>query len=554
MRHIVRLSLLTFALLFAVSCTKKAPSNTLQVAMRAELSSLDPQIAEGESAQEILSLIYEPLLDYSLKNGFYEIAPLLLSTLPQASADGMTLSMELKAGQKFPKSALLASARDIESDDVLFTILRLADPHLNSPNYWLIERQILGLDEWREKQKAQGKTNYSDLPSGLRRIDKLKFQVKLSVQNPQILHAFATVALGLVPREVGAKESWNWAENAIGSGPYKILNVAAKDSIEVARNTEHANTAFKGAERILAKYFKSEAVKVSAIEQGEMDIAPLSKSSLKQFVNIEKRQLLDSVKNLELHEKALLDVIYVGFNMEDPVIQKAGTDFRKALSLAINREEYNRLFNEGSAHLAQGPLPSGVAGYDKGFVNRYAQFDVAKAKEFLARSPAGKAPPTLVFESLDSPEALKFAENMKESLSQIGVGLEISKNSSLGALVEKIRKKQAQVWLLSWQADYPDAENFLQLLYGPNKTPSPNFSNFDDKQYNRVFTRMRSLNDSPQRRKDIEELLNLFVRHTPWVPLVHRVEFYVASKRVGHFQPKQFGSSAFKEVSLTETK
>ncbi|MBP7844194.1 MAG: ABC transporter substrate-binding protein [Proteobacteria bacterium] len=538
--------ILSFSFLFLViSCSKKSPENTLQVAIHQDISSLDPQIAEGQSAQEILTLMYEPLLDYKLDNGFYELIPLLLEKVPEVSNNGLTYTFKLKKNINF------SSGRNLDSDDVIYTILRLADPFLNSPNFWLIERQIAGLDEWRETQKANGKSNYAQLPKGLKKINAEEFQIQLSVQSPQILHALAMSCLGIVPKDYATQDKIDWSKNGVGSGPYKVAAYSQKDAIDLELRADYWNKNYKGAKKISAKFFTSDAVKISSLEQKAIDIAPLGKGSIKQFINIEKKTLLESHKDLQLFEKALLDVVYVGFNLEDSVIKKAGSNFRKAISLSINKSEYNLLFNEGAGVLAQSPVPPGVAGYDVEFSNRYAQFDVEKAKEFLLKEGLkGDKLPKLTFESLDSPEALKFAEIFKDNLSKIGISMDISKNASLSDLIEKIKQKKAQLWLLSWQADYPDAENFLQLLYGPNKTPSPNFSNMDDKDFNKNFIKMRSLNDSPARRKSIEELMNLFVRNTPWVPIIHRTEFYLAQSRVKNFQAKQFGSSPFKSVEI----
>jgi ABC-type oligopeptide transport system substrate-binding subunit len=410
----------------------------------------------------------------------------------------------------------------------------------------------LGLDEWREKQKNQKQSQYQEIPKGLKKIDDTHLEILLAVPNPQILHAFATVALAILPKELAAESFNKWESENIGTGPYQVNSKMEKGNIELQRRKDYWNAEEQGPPVILAKYFGSEAVKLSAFEHKEIDIMQLGKGSLKQFINPETKSLVEEKKSLKLSEKSLLDVVYVGFNMEDPTIKKLGANFRKAISLAIDKNYYNIAMNEGAGVLAQSPVPPGISGYKAEYNNRYAQFDVEKAKDFLKKSNIKTEKlSALKFESLNTPEALKFAEVFKNNLSQIGIGMEIITNPDVNSIMEKIRSKEAQMWLLSWQADYPDAENFLQLLYGPNRTPSPNFSNFDDPVFNKLFTKMRLLAESPERNKAIEEMMNLFVRNAPWVPLIHRTEFYVSHPNIEGFFPKQFGSSHYKTVKIS---
>jgi ABC-type transport system substrate-binding protein len=163
------------------NCTKnKSSTDSLKVSLKSELTYFDPQLAEGETSQEILSLLYEPLLDYQILDGQYRFQNLLLTKNPTLSLNSKTISFELKSGVKFSKNSLVKENRDLNADDVIYTILRLADPHLNSPNYWLIERQILGLDEWREKQNKMFAKSMNVTAQMYNNINKIIDDIDLS--------------------------------------------------------------------------------------------------------------------------------------------------------------------------------------------------------------------------------------------------------------------------------------------------------------------------------------------------------------------------------------
>jgi len=68
-----------------------------------------------------------------------------------------------------------------------------------------------------------------------------------------------------------------------------------------------------------------------------------------------------------------------------------------------------------------------------------------------------------------------------------------------------------------WYADYPDPENFVFLLYGPNRRPGPNAAGYDNPEYNRLFEQMRSMDDGAERLAVIRKMRAIAVEDCPWV-------------------------------------
>ena len=84
---------------------------------------------------------------------------------------------------------------------------------------------------------------------------------------------------------------------------------------------------------------------------------------------------------------------------------------------------------------------------------------------------------------------------------------------------DKVRKGKYQVFWLGWNADYPDAENFLFLLYskaGKTKYDGENTSNYDSPEYDRLFERMKSLPDGPEKQQLIDEMVRVAREDAPW--------------------------------------
>jgi ABC-type oligopeptide transport system substrate-binding subunit len=68
-----------------------------------------------------------------------------------------------------------------------------------------------------------------------------------------------------------------------------------------------------------------------------------------------------------------------------------------------------------------------------------------------------------------------------------------------------------------WLADYPDPENFLQLLYGPNAPPNPNSSAFSNPEYDRLYEKMKVMEDSPEREALIRRMVEIVIEECPWI-------------------------------------
>jgi len=166
-----------------------------------------------------------------------------------------------------------------------------------------------------------------------------------------------------------------------------------------------------------------------------------------------------------------------------------------------------------------------LAGYDPNYKNPNRRFDLDQAKEFMKKSgfPNGL---TLNYETANSSDSRQMAESVQRYLKPLGIELKINMNQ-FSELLSKVDKGKAQMWGVAWGADYPDAENFLQLLYGPNKAPGPNGANFNHPEYNRLFQEMRVMRDSPERREIIKKMVKIFEEEMPWVPNDHRLSFTV---------------------------
>ncbi len=192
-------------------------------------------------------------------------------------------------------------------------------------------------------------------------------------------------------------------------------------------------------------------------------------------------------KGIVLENNPDLDVTYIAFNHEDPLF-KDNVKLKQAMSLAYDVSKSNELFYHNLGVPAQTPIPPGIQGYDENYQNPYMQFDLEKAKKLLAEAgyPGGKGLPVIKYDTTSNTTNRQGGELFKKMMSEIGVNIQVITNT-WPQLTEKVNNRTTQTYGMAWLGDYPDAENFLQLLYGPNSSPGPNGSNFNDEGFNKLF-------------------------------------------------------------------
>jgi ABC-type transport system substrate-binding protein len=227
------------------------------------------------------------------------------------------------------------------------------------------------------------------------------------------------------------------------------------------------------------------------------------------------------------------------------------------MSLAHDVDEVKKIFFNGLGMNAQTLIPPGIAGYDPNYKNPYAAYDVEKAKQFLAKAgyPGGKGLPPIKYETTANTTSRQLAELFAKRMKLIGVNVEISTNT-WPELNKKIKTKQHMIYGMSWLADYPDAENFLQLLYGPNEAPGSNGANFKDPVFDEMYKTASVMQDSPQRTATYKKAAQYLAEKVPWILGIHRVDYLLAHGWLKNIKSTVFphGNVKYYKVGLAKKK
>jgi len=286
--------------------------------------------------------------------------------------------------------------------------------------------------------------------------------------------------------------------------------------------------------------------------QGYYDASGISSEAFDQAVQISSSGTMGlsetmRKKGIELKSSVQPSIFYMAFNMADPVVggySVSAKKLRQAISIAQNEEEYISIFMNERGIAAQGPIPPGIFGYEEGkagtnkvvydWVNgKRVRKPLEVAKKLLAEAgyPDGISAKTgkqlkLFYDSTATgPDDRALMDWRRKQFAKLGIQLVI-RATDYNRFQEKVRKGKVQLFSWGWNADYPDPENFLFLLYGGNAVVDTNgaginSSNYKNPEFDRLFDEIKTMKSTPERKAKIEQMLQIVREDAPWVWGVH---------------------------------
>jgi len=309
--------------------------------------------------------------------------------------------------------------------------------------------------------------------------------------------------------------------------------------------------------------------------QGYYDSSGVSSDSFDQAVRFNTQG--EAALTAEMKEQGIklstavqTSTIYIGFNMLDETLgasTERGRKLRRAISIAVDMEEYISIFANGRAIAAQGPIPPGIFGDREGEagVNPYVyewedgrarRKPLSEARALMREAgyeggedPETGKPLSLNFEAVSRGPDDKARFNwLRKQFDKLGIQL-IIRSTDYNRFREKMTKGTGQIYMWGWNADYPDPENFLFLLYGPNskaKNNGENTSNYSNPEFDRLFERMKNMDNTPQRQRIIDRMIEIARRDAPWIWGFHPKSFSLYHTWYKNVKPNLMANNTLK--------
>ncbi len=459
-----------------------------------------------------------------------------------------------------------------------------------------------------EAAKQVPKETWLDLDAfplpGVERVDRYTWRIRIQGKYPQFAYWLAMPFFAPVPREVErfyaqpgmAEKNLTLDWWPVGTGPFMLTENDPNRRMVLTRNPNFHGETYpcegesgdaeaglladcgKPLPLIEQAVFTREKESIpywNKFLQGYYDASGISSDSFDQAVRIDVGGgvgLSDAMqaRGIRLLTSVKRSTFNMGYNMLDPVVgglSPRSTKLRQAISIAIDQEEFISIFQNGRGIPAQSPLPPGIFGYENGAegINpvvydwvdgqpRRKSVEVARRLLAEAGYPNGRddktGEPLVVY--LDttgggSGDKARF-DWLTRQFAKIDIQL-VVRSTDFNRFQDKLKKGNTQLYYLGWNADYPDPENFFFLLHGAESRVAQggeNTSNYVNPAFDRLFIRMKNMDNTPERLALVREMNRILQHDAPWVFGLHPKSYTLGHRWLKNRKPNDVGNNILK--------
>ncbi len=543
------------------------------------------------------AMVAESVYDVPIKKG------ILYQPHPAFAVDekGRYRYHDLKAGgigeRRTPIEFEYTGTRELVAEDFVYAIKRHATTRITTPIYGVFSEYVLGLKNYGELVKREDALLRKGLDpasldkpfldfrrwplAGATAPEKHLLRIRLQGKYPQWKYWMQMTFLAPVPWEADAfyaqpgmaERGMTLDQWPVGTGPYMVTAFEKDRRIVMARNPNYRGEPYpcEGTpddqkvglladcgkktpfvDTIVATVEREGTPQRNKFRDGYYDLEVFERTDMGMAYLVE---MLDSdqvradydKKGFNFPKYSDVNSYIIGFNMIDPVLghgdspaqAERNRKLRQAISIAIDWDEYSKIFPKKAGQTAMSPLPEGIPGSREGtpeginpvtyktVAGKPVRRSIEEAKQLMVEAgyPSGRdaktgtplvlnydyyAPPT--------PERKPEIDWVVRQFAKIDIQLEVRATDN-NQFQDKVRKGKHQVFWLGWNADYPDAENFMFLLYGPNSksvSDGENTANYQNPEYDKLFAQLKMLDDGPEKQAVIDKMVTILQQDAPW--------------------------------------
>ncbi|HMX73693.1 MAG TPA: peptide ABC transporter substrate-binding protein [Anaerolineales bacterium] len=357
------------------------------------------------------------------------------------SDDGTVYTFHIRANAKFH------SGRFVTAQDFIYSWERAVSPELASDTALTYLGDIVGVREMN--------TGQAEHISGLAAIDERTLQVTIDAPKPYFLLKL-TYPTAFVVDQSNVESGEEWVRDPNGTGPFRLAEWVSNEYKVYAAN-EDFYLGMPSIPYVIVKLYAGDDVRL--FETGDVDVAGVGLYSVDRMLDPEEplhNQLVTGVN---------LCTGYVVFDTTQPPFDDVNV--RKAFSMAFDRQRYIDVVLRGRALPAFGPFPPGLPGFN--YQLKGLPYDPQQARELLKQSkyggPEGLPPIVYTNGGIGSYISSSVAATVEMWEQNLGVNLTVE-NIEYNFYNQQIYSgNHGQIFGGGWCADYPDPENFADVLF-----------------------------------------------------------------------------------------
>ncbi len=512
------------------------PAKVLRFVFIAAETGYDPAVVNDLYSSHVVYAINEGLFTYDYLARPAKLVPRTAEALPEVTDGGQTYTIRLKKGIYFtPDPAFGGKKRELTMADYVYSYERLLDPKIHSPNGWMFEGKIKGMDQLIADAKKTGKFDYDRKVEGFELIDRYTLRIHLTKPDFNLGMILAHQPAGAVAREVIEKyaDGSGWVmSHPVGTGAYQL-----EKWVPGSRTTLVANPQYRGYTWDFKAGTDPEDQKIVAQMKGK-HMPQIGRVEIYDMIEDQSRWLAfqnDEVDQFQLEGPLVPQALENGklkpelvkkgvqlsrivdpeqsdyyWNMKDPIVGGLTKDkiaLRRAIGMAHDVKQEIQVVWNGDAVPLEYPIPPGVVGYDPNYKSS-VQYDPDAANLLLDKYgykigpdgwrtlPDGK--PLVIHYSVRAGSASQEQSEMwKKTYDKIHIHM-IGDVKPFPEILKAEKQCKLQSRTNPWFADYPDGDNFMQLFYGPNTYATNNGCSIIP-EYDKLYEQSQQMPAGPER-------------------------------------------------------
>ncbi|WBU57641.1 ABC transporter substrate-binding protein [Paracoccus sediminicola] len=477
--------------------------------------------------------VYDRLVHFV--HGETEIEPGLAESW-EISEDGLEFTFKLREGVKFHSTDYFTPTRDMNADDVIFSLTRQGEDG----------------GEYHDMTDGASYEYFNsmsmpDLIESVEKVDDLTVKITLTRPEAPMLANLAMPFASIASKEyadqlieAGTPELFN--QQPIGTGPFKFVDYQKDAVIRYARNDEYWREP-AAIENLIFAITPDASVRYQKLKAGECHVMP--------YPNPADLEAMKADENINVVSREGLNVGYLAYNTQmEPFDQP---EVRKALNMAIDKQAIVDGIFQGAGSVAKNPIPPTMWSYNDAIEDDGYDPEAAKA----ALEEAGVTDLSMKIWAMPvqrpyNPNARRMAEMIQADLSEVGVDAEIV-SYEWGEYLERSKAEDRDgAVLLGWTGDNGDPDNFLAVLLGCDAVGDANRAQWCNEEFDSIIKQAKEESDQAERTKLYEEAQVIFKEQAPWATIAHSVVNEPISTKVQGYKIDPFGGHVFYGVSLTE--
>ena len=525
---------LRFLLLFLLLAGCRVPDNSDKMIFRynesAGIATLDPAFAKDQTIIWGCTQLYNGLvaLDEQLQP-----QPCIAKGWT-ISPDGLTYTFTLRDNVYFHKNELFTdSTRRVVAGDFVYSLRRLTDPSVASPGRWVM---------------GEVDTFYAPTDS--------TFVIHLKQAFAPFLSLLGMAYCSVVPHEVVEHYGPDFREHPCGTGPFQFQYWKEGVKLVLRRNPlyferDEEGTPLPYLDAVAVTFIVDKQTMFMEFVKGNLDFMNSLDASYKDELLTRTGELKEKYADrIDMVSTPFLNTEYLGFNMSESDSPLKDKRIRQAINCGFDREKMMRYLRNGIGQPGTGGMvPCGLPGFDTVASYGY-RYDPDRAARLLAEAgyPGGKGLPSLTLGTTSN--YLDLCKYIQQQLGLIGIDVKLDVNPP-AALREQISQGKAGWFRGSWIADYPDAENYLQLFYSENRCPAgANYTRYSSARYDALYRRAKKTTDEEERIVLYHKMDSLIMEEAPVMVLYYDQILHFTHKNVTGLRSNAMNALDLRKVKI----